>query len=234
MRSWNIAKGHGTENDFVLVVDRHGLLNPTADDVRLVCNRRTGVGGDGLLRVIRGSHIADWAGDPTRDVRTVLQRIGGDIVHPTRYRWWHAVAFGVGINAFSRLLTGDERLYAAFKQAPFAPPAWVFGPAWGINNASVLAGNIRLLNLPSSPTRRRLLLLQAVSWLLFDAAWAQIDEPKFKGSIRQTFRPNVRTFYYLRLHGRNAAQWWTHENSEDRYNYLYTADELEPLAEAAR
>jgi uncharacterized protein YecE (DUF72 family) len=66
------------------------------------------------------------------------------------------------------------------------------------------------------------------------SAWAQIDEPKFRLSIRQNLLPNVRTFYYLRLHGRNAAQWWTHEKSEDRYNYLYSAAELEPFAEAAR
>jgi uncharacterized protein YecE (DUF72 family) len=39
---------------------------------------------------------------------------------------------------------------------------------------------------------------------------------------------------YLRLHGRNRAAWWTHEKSEDRYNYLYAADELEPFAEIAR
>ena len=67
----------------------------------------------------------------------------------------------------------------------------------------------------------------------FGAAWAQIDEPKFRLSIRQSLLPNVRTFYYLRLHGRNAAQWWSHRNSEDRYNYLYTAEELAPFAEAA-
>jgi uncharacterized protein YecE (DUF72 family) len=66
-----------------------------------------------------------------------------------------------------------------------------------------------------------------------NAAWTQIDEPKFRFSIRQNLRPNVRSFYYLRLHGRNAAQWWTHDKSEDRYNYLYTAEELEPFAEAA-
>lgn len=65
------------------------------------------------------------------------------------------------------------------------------------------------------------------------AAWAQIDEPKFRLSIRQSLLPNVKTFYYLRLHGRNAAQWWSHRNSEDRYNYLYSASELEPFAEAA-
>jgi uncharacterized protein YecE (DUF72 family) len=66
------------------------------------------------------------------------------------------------------------------------------------------------------------------------AAWAQIDEPKFRFSIRQNLLPNVRTFYYLRLHGRNAAQWWSHEKSEDRYNYLYSAAELQPFAEAAQ
>jgi uncharacterized protein YecE (DUF72 family) len=67
----------------------------------------------------------------------------------------------------------------------------------------------------------------------FGVAWVQIDEPKFRLSIRQTLMPNVRTFYYLRLHGRNAAQWWKHENSEDRYNYLYSPEELEPFARAA-
>ncbi len=66
------------------------------------------------------------------------------------------------------------------------------------------------------------------------AAWAQIDEPKFRLSIRQNLLPNVTTFYYLRLHGRNAAQWWKPEQSEDRYNYLYSARELKPFVEAAR
>ena len=37
----------------------------------------------------------------------------------------------------------------------------------------------------------------------------------------------------MRLHGRNAAQWWTHDAAEDRYNYLYSADELQPFAETA-
>ncbi len=58
------------------------------------------------------------------------------------------------------------------------------------------------------------------------AAWVQIDEPKFRLSIRQNYLPNIKGFYYMRLHGRNAAQWWKHDKSEDRYNYLYTSDEL--------
>ena len=39
--------------------------------------------------------------------------------------------------------------------------------------------------------------------------------------------------FYLRLHGRNAANWWQHEQSEDRYNYLYSPAELAPFAAAA-
>jgi uncharacterized protein YecE (DUF72 family) len=71
----------------------------------------------------------------------------------------------------------------------------------------------------------------------FTAAWVQIDEPKFRFSIRQNYLPNVRGFYYMRLHGRNAAQWWRHDTSEDRYDYLYAADELKEFsttADAAR
>ena len=68
----------------------------------------------------------------------------------------------------------------------------------------------------------------------FGAAWVQIDEPKFRFSIRQNYLPNVTSFYYLRLHGRNAAQWWKHDKSEDRYNYLYTAGELQEFSETAK
>jgi uncharacterized protein YecE (DUF72 family) len=63
------------------------------------------------------------------------------------------------------------------------------------------------------------------------AALVQIDEPKFRLSIRQTFRPNTPGIFYMRLHGRNAATWWTHRASEDRYDYLYSSDELAPVKE---
>ena len=67
----------------------------------------------------------------------------------------------------------------------------------------------------------------------FGAAWVQIDEPKFTCSIRQNYLPNVQGFYYMRLHGRNSAQWWTHDKSEDRYNYLYSGEELKEFTETA-
>ena len=61
----------------------------------------------------------------------------------------------------------------------------------------------------------------------FKAAWVQIDEPEFSFSIRQNFLPNVQGFYYMRLHGRNIQNWWRHDKVEDRYDYLYSAHELQ-------
>jgi uncharacterized protein YecE (DUF72 family) len=67
----------------------------------------------------------------------------------------------------------------------------------------------------------------------YQAAWVQIDEPKFRFSIRQNYLPNVKGFYYMRLHGRNAAAWWRHATSADRYDYLYSDEELREFTETA-
>jgi diaminopimelate epimerase len=48
-------KGHGTENDFVLLPDLDDALDLTEDLVRRLCDRRAGIGADGVLRVVRGA-----------------------------------------------------------------------------------------------------------------------------------------------------------------------------------
>ena len=53
------VKGHGTENDFVLLPDVDGELELTPRLVAAICNRRAGVGGDGVLRVVRSAKAAD-------------------------------------------------------------------------------------------------------------------------------------------------------------------------------
>ncbi len=47
------VKGHGTANDFVLLPDPDGELDLTPSLVRSLCDRRTGIGADGVLRVVR-------------------------------------------------------------------------------------------------------------------------------------------------------------------------------------
>ncbi len=60
----SFAKGHGTLNDFVLLVDRDNERGLTDDEVRFLCDRRAAIGGDGLLRVVRAHHVPEWRGDP--------------------------------------------------------------------------------------------------------------------------------------------------------------------------
>jgi diaminopimelate epimerase len=63
MRRWSFSKGHGTENDFVLLLDREAMLEIGPTEVRYLCDRRAGIGGDGLLRAVLAKHIEDWDGD---------------------------------------------------------------------------------------------------------------------------------------------------------------------------
>ncbi|MGW6913589.1 diaminopimelate epimerase [Kitasatospora sp. NPDC054939] len=48
-------KGHGTQNDFVIVPDPDGRLEISQAAVAALCDRRAGIGGDGLLRVVRSA-----------------------------------------------------------------------------------------------------------------------------------------------------------------------------------
>jgi diaminopimelate epimerase len=55
------VKGHGTENDFLLLRDPDGTTYADLDaaTVRAVCERRSGVGADGVLRAVRTTAIDD-------------------------------------------------------------------------------------------------------------------------------------------------------------------------------
>lgn len=48
-------KGHGTENDFVIIPDPDNALTLSASAVAKLCDRRAGIGGDGLLHVVRSA-----------------------------------------------------------------------------------------------------------------------------------------------------------------------------------
>jgi uncharacterized protein YecE (DUF72 family) len=65
------------------------------------------------------------------------------------------------------------------------------------------------------------------------ASLALIDEPQFESSIRQERNVAGDTLYF-RAHGRNAAKWWTHGESWERYDYCYSSDEIKTLAERVR
>jgi diaminopimelate epimerase len=53
----SFTKGHGTGNDFVIIPDPDGSLELSDDHVAILCDRRFGIGGDGILRVVRAASI---------------------------------------------------------------------------------------------------------------------------------------------------------------------------------
>jgi tryptophan-rich sensory protein len=121
-------------------------------------------------------------------------------VAPPRWRWYHAVTFYVvvqiltfglsGLVSLARGNRGQSLREAAFgdvsyferlKQVKITPPSWAFGPAWLVNNISVLWGTWQVLNKPQQTSgRTAYLALQGVSWVdfvLFNAAYFSLRSP---------------------------------------------------------
>jgi diaminopimelate epimerase len=63
-------KGHGTQNDFVLLPDPAGRLELTEARVAALCDRHRGLGADGVLRVVRAAALdVESAGEWFMDYR---------------------------------------------------------------------------------------------------------------------------------------------------------------------
>jgi uncharacterized protein YecE (DUF72 family) len=58
-----------------------------------------------------------------------------------------------------------------------------------------------------------------------NAVPAFIDEPKFRDSTHQSLHGRGGIFY-VRLHGRRAGKWWSHDHRDERYDYLYSPEEI--------
>jgi len=54
-----LVKGHGTENDFLVLPDLDGVIELRTELVRALCDRHSGVGADGILRVVRPENDPD-------------------------------------------------------------------------------------------------------------------------------------------------------------------------------
>lgn len=54
-----VYKAHATGNDFVVYLDEDGTHEPTADEVRFLCDHHFGIGGDGLIRLAHPQAVSD-------------------------------------------------------------------------------------------------------------------------------------------------------------------------------
>ncbi len=60
-----------------------------------------------------------------------------------------------------------------------------------------------------------------------DVSWVNVDQPLFHDSVKPADAVTG-PLAYVRFHGRNYEKWFAHEESWERYNYLYSKEELEP------
>ena len=93
------AKGHGTENDFIVLPDFEDDLTLTPELIIRLCDRRAGIGADGVLRVVLASALetggaAPAAGDPAPEWFMDYRNADGSI----------AEMCGNGIRVFARYL----------------------------------------------------------------------------------------------------------------------------------
>ncbi len=56
-----VIKGHGTQNDFVLIDDRRDEVDLSAELVRALTDRRAGVGADGVIRLVPSTSVPEGA-----------------------------------------------------------------------------------------------------------------------------------------------------------------------------
>ena len=75
--------GHGTENDFVLIFDPENRAEITADQVRAICDRKTGIGADGFIRI--GKDGEKWFMDYRNSDGSIAEMCGNGIRVMAKY-----------------------------------------------------------------------------------------------------------------------------------------------------
>jgi diaminopimelate epimerase len=106
----SFTKGHGTGNDFVIVPDPDGHLELSNDQVAVLCDRRFGIGADGVLRVVRSLEIDEGAEAAASGAEWFMDYRNAD--------GSAAEMCGNGIRVFARYLT--EVGWASLDDGPLA------------------------------------------------------------------------------------------------------------------
>lgn len=147
------AKGHGTGNDFVIVPDPDGHLQLPASFVARLCDRHFGVGGDGMLRVVRTAAVddedtagqsAEWFMDYRNADGSIAEMCGNGIRVFAKYLITEGLAAGPDLAIAT---WAGTRVVRAEPDGQFSVD---MGPAEVLGDGVVQAGDERLTGLAIS------------------------------------------------------------------------------------
>ena len=75
--------GHGTENDFVLIFDPENDVSITESQIAAICNRASGIGADGLIRIVKND--GKWFMDYRNADGSIAEMCGNGIRVMAKY-----------------------------------------------------------------------------------------------------------------------------------------------------
>jgi len=158
----------------------------------------------------------------------------------SKLKWWQIGLLALTLSTIGGLSgmkskKKERKLYnKQLKQAPWAPPAWLFAPAWTVNNYFLLTGLQHLLE-SDIPEKKKLLLLQSMIWVIFfsfgyvyfnkkssllAAIWTMADAKLAASSFYIAYKSNKKlALYYLPL-----LIWTTFASTIADYQALKNAD----------
>jgi diaminopimelate epimerase len=145
------AKGHGTQNDFVILPDPQGGRELTAALTARLCDRRAGIGADGVLRVVRtaalpdsqrpvsaGPGPAEWFMDYRNADGSIAEMCGNGIRVFARYLLEHGLAAGPSFAVATRSGVRQARVEPDGRISVDMGPVSVLGPG-----RAVIGGALR-------------------------------------------------------------------------------------------
>jgi diaminopimelate epimerase len=156
------AKGHGTENDFVILLDPDGREGLTPALAARLCDRRAGIGGDGVLRAVRTAAMTDaggaeWFMDYRNADGSAAEMCGNGIRVFALYLAQHGLAGGPEFTVATRSGLRQVRLDPAGGVTVEMGSVTVLGPGSAViggqayEGIRVLVGNPHLACLVSTP-----------------------------------------------------------------------------------
>jgi diaminopimelate epimerase len=146
------AKGHGTGNDFIVVPDADGELDLGPELVRRLCDRRRGIGADGVLRLVRADAVraaaepgldlggAAWFMDYRNADGSVAEMCGNGVRVSARYLIDTGLAAGPELAIATRAGVRLVRREAEDVFTADMGPVTTGGSSWAITGSRRLTG----------------------------------------------------------------------------------------------